>query len=225
MDPRTQLGATALAGTTFAEICLDVARKAAIACGLDGDAPEENVVTWAIDIEPGMVPVFVTSLGDEFHRRCVQDPRSVASCSNTATKLFNRLTTSGGVEREFANLGEDVGGAATAPERSAFHVKFSNHEFIIVVGYGIAEVVQSFEAKYSLGWCLRQSTPYSPERLQQYLGDIASPHVQGLLFGSPLKKEDPRAEYKKAGLKPDEEIRRLLFECAIDSLALYRDLL
>jgi hypothetical protein len=122
----------------------------------------------------------------------------------------------------FANLVSHIATAAENRERVAFHVRFLDHEFIIIVRNGVAEILQSFQGVYSFGWCLmRHGTPYLPTLLQHELSGIASPDVQQRLFFHALREDSPRAEYNHALLKTDKEIWEALYAEAVPGLACY----
>ena len=206
---------------TVAAICLDVSRKAQLECGIDGALTEE-IVTWAIAIDPRMVTGFSQQEQRLFF---IEDPSSVAHCGYTAQRIFEKLTTSERATGAFANLALHIATAAKNRLRMIFHARYLNHEFIIVVRNDITELLQSFHTMYTLGqYLMNRNTTYPPELLQCYLIQLTSPYVQQQLFFCPLDGNAHRAEYDYAPLKTDKEIWESLYMEAVSGVACYQSL-
>jgi hypothetical protein len=209
-----------LANKTVTEICLDVSQAAQSECSIDGYLTAD-VVTWAIVMDPSVVATYPPP----FQRSLIETPVSAAHCGFTAERLFSKLTTNARGTGVFTGLAQHVANAAKGRRRIAFHVRFLNHEFLIVVRNCQCELFQSFHGQYTLGqYLLRPSTPYPLALLQGYLNAIVMPEIQQQLFFSPLIGDARRAGYDYAVLKSDKEIWEALFVEAVPGVSCYLSL-
>jgi hypothetical protein len=180
-----------------------------------------DVVTWAIVMNPSMVTAFPPPL----QRSLIATPASATHCGFTANTLLSKLTTNARGKGIFTGLAQHVANAAKGRRRIAFHVRFLNHEFLIVARNRQCELFQSFHGQYTLGqYLLKPSAPYPPALLQGYLNAIVMPEIQQQLFGYPLIGDACRAEYDYAVLKSDEKIREALFAEAVPGVSCYLSL-
>lgn len=213
--------APTLSEMTIATLCLEVCRAAQLRCGISGDL-DARVVTCALTTRPSQLTSVPPS--DQRHY-FVENQRLTAHCGFTAQRLFCELATSEEGSGVVASLASHVLTAAESQQRLIFHVKYYNHEFIIVIRDGIVEILQSFWLKYSLGELLKSyTTAWSPEVLREYLYKITWPDVQEELFFQRLNPDD-REVYIYGPLKTDTEIWKILFDEAVTNLNGCRSLL
>lgn len=197
MDPRNPPDDTELAKMTVAQILLDALRRAT-----HGLAVTEHMVTWALD---HIEPAHLQGVPPELCRRMFLNPLSMTRCHGTAQRLFRDLTVAGAATR-CANPASDVR-SAHARKPTAFRIQLEGHSVFIVVRNGEAELLQSFEGKYTLGQnLLHQQSCVDFDCLVHDLNNLRSQEARERLFVEDVAKVHLDEGSEMAPLKADREI-------------------
>lgn len=230
---------------TIPEMITDTLRSVMRELAIPGE-PTEDVLTFALDVSRD------DFFPEEFLPQLLASPQSAAFCRTTAARLFTLLRAEpvedtfvyvpapalSSIERRREvyehsfRLSKDFSRIVAVRLGAVWKVKYSNHEFVVVVKGGRPDLLQSFQGLrgYGVGRSVEFTKSLRAGEVEYLLatmaaGGVLAERVHEALFGQALNAEVADVfAFEKASLASDLEIVSRLRERMYASLGYYKEL-